>query len=99
MSRFVCSFVSDTSYRVEQVGRYELFKLVESLLQFAVVLIESSVTVVDSCLDQFSAGRFDDLDGLLSVQWRLESKSSGIVETSVNVTNNSHSRDYSHPYD
>ena len=29
------------------------------------------------CLDQSSTGRFDDLDGLLSVQRRLESKSSG----------------------
>ena len=57
MSRFVCSFVSDTSYRVEQVARYELFKLVESLLQFSVVVIKSSVTVVDSCLDQSSTGR------------------------------------------
>ena len=75
MSRFACSFVSDTSYRVEQVGRYELFKLVESLLQFSVVVIKSSVTVVDSCLDQSSTGRFDDLDGLLNVQRRLESKS------------------------
>ena len=71
MSRFVCSFVSG----VEQVGRYELFKLVEYLLQFSVVVIKSSVTVVDLC--QSSTGRFDDLDGLLSVQRRLESKSGG----------------------
>ena len=77
MSRFVCSFVSDTSYRVEQVGRYELFKLVVSLLQFSVIAIKSSVTVVDSCLDQSSTGRFHDLDSLLSVQRRLESKPSG----------------------
>ena len=77
MSRFVWSFVSDSSYRVEQVGRYELFKLVESLLQFSVVVIKSSVTVVDSCLHQSSAGRVDNLDGLLGVQRRLESKSSG----------------------
>ena len=52
MSRFVCSFVSDTSYRVEEVRRYELFKFVVSLLQFSVIVIKSFVTVVDSCLDQ-----------------------------------------------
>ena len=77
MSRFVCSFASDTSYHVEQVGRYELLKLVESLLQFYVVVIKSSVTVVGSCLNQSSTGRLDDLDGLLSVQRRLGSKFSG----------------------
>ena len=48
--------MSNTSYRVEQDGRYEFFKLVESLLQFSVVAIRSSVTVVDSCLDQSSTG-------------------------------------------
>ena len=47
------------------------------LLQFSGVVIKSSLTVVDSCLDQSSTGRFDDLDGLLSVQRRLETKSSG----------------------
>ena len=81
MSRFVCSFVSDTSYRVEQVGRYEFFKLVESLLQLSVVVIKSSVTVIDSCLDQSSTASFDDLDGLLSVQRRLESKSPYTIQT------------------
>ena len=43
---------------VEQVVRYE-FKLVESLLQFSVVVIKCFVTVFDSCLDQSSTGRFD----------------------------------------
>ena len=43
---------------VKQVVRYE-FKLVESLLQFSVVVIKCFVTVVDSCLDQSSTGRFD----------------------------------------
>ena len=35
------------------VGRYQLFKMVESLLQFPVV-IKSSLTVVDTWLDQSS---------------------------------------------
>ena len=43
---------------VEQVVRYE-FKLVESLLQFSVVVIKCSVTVIDLSLDQSSKGRFD----------------------------------------
>ena len=44
------------------------------LLWFVVTVVESSVTVVYTCFDQTSTGGFDDLDGLLCVQQRLQFK-------------------------
>ena len=44
-----------------------MFKLVKSLLCFAVVVVESSVTVVFLRSDQSSTGGLDDLNGLAVV--------------------------------
>ena len=52
------------------------------LLEFLVLVVESSVTVIYPRFDQTSASGFDDLDGLLCVQRRLKFKS-GRNETIV----------------
>ena len=52
-----------------------MFEFVKSLLYFVVVVVESSVTTVYLRSDQSSTGGLDVLNGLLSVQRGLNSKS------------------------